>query len=126
MRRQVEKVWGWDEKEQVAFFDKRFEPEGWRIIQVGRKDIGVLIVEEEPDHIYLAEIQIRPEWQSRGIGSAIIRSLMQEAESSGRSLTLRVLHVNERARALYERLGFRPFKQTETHTYMRWTSTGAE
>jgi RimJ/RimL family protein N-acetyltransferase len=48
---------------------------------------------------------------------------MQEAAAAGKPLTLRVLHVNERARGLYERLGFRPFKEIETHVYLRWTGT---
>jgi ribosomal protein S18 acetylase RimI-like enzyme len=95
------------------------------VIQADGEDIGVLIVEQQLDAIYLAEIQILPDWQGRGIGSSVVRSLMEEAAASGRPLILRVLHVNKRARALYERLGFRPFKEIETHTYMRWTSSSA-
>ncbi len=120
MREQVERVWGWEDAEQVAFFESRFQPEGWRIIQADGRDIGVLIVEEDDDGIYLAEIEILPEWQGRGIGSSVICSLMREAAACTKPLTLRVLHVNERARALYERLGFHEFKQIETHTYLRW------
>ena len=45
---------------------------------------------------------------------------MKDATASEKSVTLRVLHVNGRARALYERLGFRPFKDIETHVYLRW------
>jgi ribosomal protein S18 acetylase RimI-like enzyme len=84
------------------------------------RDIGVLVVEERDRELYIARIEIRPDWQGRGIGSAVIRSLMQEAASSGRALTLDVLHGNDRARALYERLGFQSFAQNETHIFMRW------
>jgi ribosomal protein S18 acetylase RimI-like enzyme len=120
MREYVELVWGWDDQAQASFFDNRFQPDRWQVIQVGGQDIGVFIVEEGDDEIFLAEIQILPDWQGRGIGSAIVRSLMDSAATAGKPVTLRVLHVNERARALYERLGFRPFKQIETHTYLRW------
>jgi ribosomal protein S18 acetylase RimI-like enzyme len=120
MREHAERVWGWNDAEQIAFFENRFQPDKWQIIQAEGRDIGVLIVEDEDDEIYLAEIQILPQWQGRGIGSSIVRSLMKEAAASGKPLTLRVLHVNERARTLYERLGFRPFKEIETHTYLRW------
>jgi ribosomal protein S18 acetylase RimI-like enzyme len=120
MREHVERVWGWDDEEQNAFFDDRFDPDRSQIIQADGEDIGVLIVEEDADEIYLAEIEILPVWQKRGLGSSIVRSLMKDAAASGKPLTLRVLRVNERARALYERLGFRPFKEIETHTYLRW------
>jgi ribosomal protein S18 acetylase RimI-like enzyme len=120
MREHAEKVWGWDEAEQAVFFDNRFRPDDWQVIQADGQDIGVLIVEEDDEQIYLAEIQILPESQGRGIGSVIVRELMQTATATGKPLTLRVLHVNSRARALYERLGFRQFKEIETHAYLRW------
>ena len=120
MREHVEGIWGWNDSEQLAFFDNRFRPREWQVIQADGEDVGVLIVNEGDDELYLAEIQILPEWQSRGIGSAVVQSLMRAAASSRKPLTLRVLHVNERARALYERLGFRPFKEIETHAYLRW------
>jgi ribosomal protein S18 acetylase RimI-like enzyme len=121
MREHVEDVWGWDDSEQIVFFETRFHPESWQIIQSDGQDIGVLVAEEEADEIYLAEIEILPEWQGQGIGSSVVRSLMKRAAASGKPLTLRVLHVNESARLLYERLGFRPFKEIETHIYLRWT-----
>jgi ribosomal protein S18 acetylase RimI-like enzyme len=120
LREYVERVWGWDEGEQVALFEERFQPERWQIIQSGGHDIGVLVVEEQTQEIVLASIEILPEWQGQGIGSSVVRSVMDRAVASGKPLSLRVLRVNKRARSLYERLGFQPFKEIETHTYLRW------
>jgi len=120
MREHAEQVWGWDDAEQAAFFENRFQPDDWQVIQADGRDVGVLIVKEEDDQIYLAEIQILPESQGHGIGSSVVRALMEEAVAAGKPLSLRVLHVNDRARALYERLGFRQFKEIETHAYLRW------
>jgi ribosomal protein S18 acetylase RimI-like enzyme len=120
MRGHAEKIWGWDESKQRAFFDNRFQPDEWQVIQVAGEDVGVLIVRDDGHELYLAEIQILPEWQGLGIGSGVVRSLMEDAASRRKPLTLRVLEVNGRARALYERLGFRPFRETDTHTYLRW------
>lgn len=119
MREHAEQLWDWDHSE--AFFAKRFQPERWQVIQSEGQDIGVLIVNEEDDEIYVAEIEILPDWQGRGIGSSIIRLLMESASRAGKPLTLRVLHVNERARELYERLGFQLFKEIETYIYLRWS-----
>jgi ribosomal protein S18 acetylase RimI-like enzyme len=124
MREYVERVWGWDDAEQARILRSRFHPEGWRIIQSENQDIGLLVVDEEDRAIRLAEIELLPAWQGRGIGSSIVRWLMEEAARVGKPLTLRVLHVNGRARALYERLGFRPFKEIETHVYLRWSPSG--
>jgi ribosomal protein S18 acetylase RimI-like enzyme len=120
MRCYVEQVWGWDDAEQAAFLDEGFVPERWQIIQVQGQDAGVLVVEEDAEQLYLAEIELLPVWQGRGIGTAAIGSLMERALVAGKPITLRVLHVNKRARALYERLGFQPYKEIETHTYLSW------
>lgn len=48
-------------------------------------------------------------WRGRGLGSALIAALAAEAQARGyRSLRLDVADQNDRARALYERLGFDP------------------
>lgn len=115
----VDATWGWDEDAQIAFFDARFDPARRQVVQVAGADVGVLEIDERPDEIYLAMIALLPAWQGRGIGSAVIRSLLERAASSRRAVTLRVLESNPRAIALYESLGFTRTGQTETHVYMR-------
>ncbi|MES4906174.1 MULTISPECIES: GNAT family N-acetyltransferase [unclassified Streptomyces] len=50
-------------------------------------------------------MELHPDHQGRGIGSRLIRSLLHQAHQQGRDLTLDVLVVNQRAQALYRRLG---------------------
>jgi ribosomal protein S18 acetylase RimI-like enzyme len=119
MKEYVEATWGWDEAEQVALFQESFAPADCEIVRVGDTDIGLLAVEEHDDETYLAGIYLLPEWQSRGIGSSIVRSLLHRGAASGKPVTLRVLHTNPRAEALYERLGFTRFRTIETHAYLR-------
>lgn len=118
-RESVEPVWGWDEDEQTAYFDARFEPDLRRIIQVGGVDIGEVVVLERPGEIYLGRIALLQEWQGRGVGSSIVRSLLERAATTGRAVVLEVLHTNPRAAMLYERLGFEPTGRNETHVFMR-------
>ncbi|MGW5481529.1 GNAT family N-acetyltransferase [Streptomyces sp. NPDC004008] len=82
-----------------------FSPGRWQIITADRADAGMLQVEHRPTEIYLARIELHPDQQGRGIGSQLIRSLLQEARQQDRDLTLDVLVVNQRAQALYRRLG---------------------
>ena len=119
MKEYVDATWGWDEAEQEALFDESFDPSDCEIVRVGSTDIGLLAVEENADEIYLAGIYLQPEWQGRGIGSSIVRSLLQRGAGIGKPVTLRVLHSNPRAEALYERLGFTRVRTIETHAYLR-------
>lgn len=119
MREYVEATWGWDHEEQVAFFDAHFDPGRCQILQVDGADVGVLKVEERPEEIYLAEIQLVAEWQSKGIGSSVVESLVARGRAEGKPVTLRVLRANPRAAALYARLGFGQSDEIKTHVYMR-------
>jgi ribosomal protein S18 acetylase RimI-like enzyme len=67
-------------------------------------EAGRLDVEERDDEILLALIELAPEYQGRGIGTRLIRELVNRAD--GKRVTLSVLGVNDRAYQLYRRLGF--------------------
>jgi ribosomal protein S18 acetylase RimI-like enzyme len=98
-------IWGWDEQRQRAFHERSFSPGRWQIITVDGADVGMINVEHRPTEIYLGRIEIHPSRQGRGIGTRLITSLIDEARRNGQDLTLDVLIVNERAQALYRRLG---------------------
>lgn len=102
----VAAVWGWDEQVQRKYHARAFKPRRWQIITVNGVDAGMLSVEYRTAEVYLARIEIRPSLQGRGVGTRIINALLAEARERGQDLVLDVLAVNERARALYQRLGF--------------------
>ena len=98
-------IWGWDEQVQRASHERAFNPDRWRIITAGQADVGMLDVDYRPGEIYLSRIEIHPGHQGHGIGTRIIRALLDEAERNGADLVLDVFTVNHRAQALYRRLG---------------------
>jgi protein-S-isoprenylcysteine O-methyltransferase Ste14/GNAT superfamily N-acetyltransferase len=103
----VAAIWGWDEQAQRDFHDRAFNPDRGQIITADGADAGMLAVEYRPDEIYLARIEVDPRYQGRGIGTRLIRALLDEADHAGQDLVLDVLTVNHRAQALYQRLGMR-------------------
>jgi ribosomal protein S18 acetylase RimI-like enzyme len=101
----VTAIWGWDEQVQRGFHARAFNPARWQIITAGGVDIGMLDVEHRPTEIYLARIELHPDYQGHGIGAQLINALADEAQQNGQDLVLDVLAVNHRAQALYQRLG---------------------
>jgi ribosomal protein S18 acetylase RimI-like enzyme len=118
MRPYVEATWGWDEEEQRRLHARRFKPHETEILLGDGEPIGALHVVRKPEEIVLLSVHLQPAWQSRGFGTAVLERLMEEAARRGVPIRLRVLRVNERARALYERNGFRTTETTDTHHLM--------
>jgi ribosomal protein S18 acetylase RimI-like enzyme len=74
---------------------------------------------ESPQTLYLAQLYIAPSSQNRGIGAAILRELTDKVQTCRTTLTLDVMK-NNRARQLYDRLGFQVIGQSEFKIKMRW------
>jgi len=108
---------------QQTLFLERFEPAHLQIVIVDGHDVGILSVKQEPDTLILANLQILPDSQKQGLGTAIIRTLLWQASRQGVPVSLQVLKVNP-ARKLYERLGFTVTGETDTH-YLMSTVPGA-
>ncbi|MFD7919824.1 GNAT family N-acetyltransferase [Streptomyces sp. NPDC059740] len=116
-------VWGWDEQAQRDFHARAFTPDRWQIITVDGTDAGMLHVEHRATEVYLARIELPPDHQGRGIGRRLIRGLLEQARQQGRDLTLDVLVVNQRAQALYRRLGLREVtRHGENHIKIRMST----
>jgi ribosomal protein S18 acetylase RimI-like enzyme len=107
MRGYVEEIWGWDEKWQSERFRGDFQPERWRIVVVDNVNAGAYETISHEAELYLSRIYIAPEFQRRGIGTAIVQTLAALAHSSGLPLKLDVLRNNTNAKRLYERLGLK-------------------
>ena len=115
MRSYVEQTWGaWDEDFQRTFFKEHFRPDENEVIVSDTEAIGVRSIIRRPDYLFVANIQLLPEWQGRGIGRAILERLLEKEPR----VELEVQKVNP-ARRLYERLGFVIFGETETHYQLR-------
>lgn len=69
-----------------------------------RKAVGYIRRCLDGDRIELDDLYIDPEYQGKGVGSAVLRRCIREAD---RPVYFYVYTKNTRAIALYERLGFR-------------------
>lgn len=81
------------------------------------EDIGLIKLVRAETYWLLQQIQILPDHQGRGIGTAVIRAMLGEARQARVTVTLNVLHGNP-ARRLYERLGFQVTGETSIELKM--------
>jgi ribosomal protein S18 acetylase RimI-like enzyme len=88
------------------------------IVEVDRA-IGRLLVSRLPDEIRLVDVALLPEWRGRGIGSALLQQLLDEAARANKPVRLHVEKSNP-ARRLYRRLGFTPLAEVGLYYLMEW------
>ena len=118
-RKYVELNFGvWDEEQQQEFFKKFIEAykEGAYIITFKGMDIG-FYNESQTDSIYeIGNICIFPEYQNRGIGTAILQDVIEK--HGHKEIHLQYFKQNPVGR-LYERLGFEKCGETAYHYQMK-------
>lgn len=68
--------------------------------------VGRLILDKTPDAVRVVDVSVLSRHQRRGIGSSVLREVIDEAERGGRTVRLSVWWDNGGARRLYESLGF--------------------
>lgn len=103
---------------EAASLRKSWKASEVRIITSGGADIGWVQSLTANGALYLAQIFIEPAFQRRGIGTEVIRGLIDQAARAGQPITLGVVKTN-RARNLYQRLGFHITHENDRKFYMR-------
>ena len=114
----VERVSGWDESRQRELHNTRFAAHDFRIIQFRRIDVGFFATSNTSEAVKLHQLFILPEYQDKGIGSACVTRIVDEANLAQKPVMLQVLKINTRAIAFYQRLGFTIAEEDSRHVQM--------
>jgi GNAT superfamily N-acetyltransferase len=109
----------WNHLLQDSFFEKNWISLNLQIIEVDGRKAGCFSREITSECISIAEIELLPLFQKRGIGTQLLEQQLGEAKNLNLPVRLQVLRENL-ARRLYERLGFLITGKTETHYLMEW------
>jgi ribosomal protein S18 acetylase RimI-like enzyme len=118
----------WDDATKRAFLMQQFDAQdtyykqhrpdaSYDVIVLDGRPAGRLYVDRGADEILVMDIALLPEFRNRGIGSELLRNLIDEADATGRTLAIHV-EVNNPARSLYDRLGFRPVGEHGVYVLM--------
>jgi GNAT superfamily N-acetyltransferase len=95
----------WNEATQRRTIEQALADEGASILVVEASDAGWLHVTETRFDIHLGHLYLEPARRNKGLGTRFLAWMSERARRKEKDFTLDVM-TNNRARALYERLGF--------------------
>ena len=116
MRESLERIGRFDPQRARQRFLAGFVPNFTRHILADGERVGFVAVKPTSDELNLEHLYVRPEYQGRGIGSAVLAILFEEADS--RALPLRVSALRDSdSNRFYLRHGFIYVEETEWDIY---------
>jgi ribosomal protein S18 acetylase RimI-like enzyme len=108
---------------QHKHYQENYPHARYDIIVKGSERIGRFYVARMQNEIRLMDMALLPEHRNQGIGSALLRDLLDEAEGSRKFVSLHVEPYNP-AKRLYERLGFVVVGEVSFYQLMHWIPLG--
>jgi len=99
----------------------RFDPEASLIAEGGSVGLGVILASHlSRSNGHVCQVSVTPDAQLKGLGTVLVASGLEAFRRQGlRTASLSVTVDNERAYALYTRLGFRVRKEFAAHAWVR-------
>lgn len=119
VRPYVEKIWGWDEDYQIKDFNESYVASNFKLIQKENNIIGFTEINEFENYINITEIHLKPNYQGRGVGSKIIRKIVDQANNLSKTVIIGCFKENKGAIKLYKRIGFEVYRETDTHVIFK-------
>ena len=122
----------WADERKAAFLDQQFQAQhahyqryypqaDWLVTARGAADIGRLYIERWPSQHRIIDIALLPAHRGNGLGTALLRDLMDEATAAGKAVSIHV-EKNNPAMRLYRRLGFETAEDKGVYDLMRWSA----
>lgn len=126
MRKYAEDTWGqWNPAQDRQGHIDSFDPKDNFVVEVNGQAAGILAVERHADHLFLGKLYLLAAYRSAGVGSQLLRMVIDEASFNGKQVHLNVLVVNHRALAFYLRHGFKIERRGSDRVYMIYEARDA-
>jgi ribosomal protein S18 acetylase RimI-like enzyme len=103
---------------QHAFYQKHYGDSDFLIVLRDDTPIGRVYVQRVPGEMRLVDISLLIAERRRGLGRAMLRELVDEADARGAIITLHVEAQNP-AQILYRELGFEMIEDRGVYQFMR-------
>ncbi|MEV0232060.1 GNAT family N-acetyltransferase [Nonomuraea sp. NPDC050786] len=117
MRPDLERLGRFDEHRVRQRLRDAFAPQHTSVIVAAGAFAGCVAVRPAEDGRWLEHFYLAPGLQGQGVGSAVLRTVLQQADADGVPVRLNVLQGSA-ARRLYERHGFTVESQDPVDVFM--------
>jgi ribosomal protein S18 acetylase RimI-like enzyme len=120
----------WDAGRKAAFLRQQFDAQtrhygahypqdGFSVVEVDGRPAGRLYVDRGPDEVRIVDVSLLPGHRGAGLGTALLRDVLAEAQAARRRVTIHVERHNPALR-LYARLGFAPVQDLGVYLFLEW------
>jgi RimJ/RimL family protein N-acetyltransferase len=117
----VDKLIRFQHQSQTATYRDMFPDAVFSIVEWQGEAVGRFIEHDEKDVVYFVDFALFPEHQTKGLGTALTRALMEEWAGRGRGTRVKVLMNNEPSLKLCRKLGFVETGPPESaYVELRW------
>lgn len=104
---------------QHSHYREQFPEANYGVILRDDQAVGRLYVLRDKTETRILDITVLPEYRNRGIGTSLLRDLLDEASHSGKPVLIYVETFNPSLR-LFERLGFRIMAEEGFNFLLEW------
>ena len=104
---------------QSADYRRRYPNGNHDIVLLGQKPIGRLYIGRSDAEIRILDVTILPDHRGAGVGSQLLRRLLDEARASNRRIQI-YLDNESPAERLFERLGFVRIERQDLSSLYEW------
>ncbi len=123
MRESLERVGRFDPVRARERLRHGFAPEHTRHIVAGGERVGFVVLRPRTDDLLLDHLYVRPSWQGRRVGGAVLAWVFAEADAARLPVRVGALRDSDSNR-FYLRHGFELVERTELdHYYVRAPQT---
>jgi ribosomal protein S18 acetylase RimI-like enzyme len=106
----------------MSAYAQMFPNSCYHLVLLDSKPVGRLWVWKGPAEFHLVDIAVHPSVQSKGIGTALVQRLQQEAAKARLPVRCTVFRFNPGSLRFHQKLGFTIVRADEMNYYMEWRS----
>ena len=116
MREHLERVFRYSPQRARGYFREAFDEPGLRTILIGEELAGCVAFRRGEEAVQIDSFYLARPLHNRGLGAAILKVLLTEADALKKPVRLGVLH-GSRADRFYERHGFVKVSEDDIERY---------
>jgi ribosomal protein S18 acetylase RimI-like enzyme len=105
---------------QTVSYREQFPRARFDIVELAGRPVGRIVVDRPGSMIHIVDQAVVPELRNRGIGTALMQALMEEARRAQLPVRLEVASSNDPSLRLYLRLGFVEVETVPLYMQLEW------